>query len=322
MAKLPNAVPVVKFHRPGEFMLGSAFLAPPPALADLVEAVWDVEVPECDAARSMAVKVLPTASSVMVVHYRAPASPDRRNHGRCGHHSVVAGVQRETVTFEPRGPAGSMVVRFRPGAAARVFGARMEAFANADITLSDLFGDAARQRLEGQLRDASGQSARLAVICAFLNARVRCEADPLVAEAVRRLRREPAQAIGRLARALGISERQLGRRFLAGIGSTPKQIVRLLRGEKLIAARHGGAAWADIAAMCGFNDQAHMIRDFKALAGITPDAHVREAFGGPNRELNGALAMAGFYNTAFVRADTRPPSPGWGANGRPLCLFA
>ena len=64
----------------------------------------------------------------------------------------------------------------------------------------------------------------------------------------------------------------------------------MLRGGGLIAARHRGAAWADVAALCGFNDQAHMIRDFKALAGITPDAHVREAFTGP--ELDAQLDAA------------------------------
>jgi transcriptional regulator GlxA family with amidase domain len=176
----------------------------------------------------------------------------------------------------------------------------MDAFADANVELADLFGDAAQDRLENDLRGASGKAARLAVIGQFLTPRVRRDADPLVIEAVRRLRRDSAQPVGKLARALDISERQLARRFLASIGATPKQVARVLRGEGLIAARHRGAAWADVAALCGFNDQAHMIRDFKALAGITPDAHVREAFTGPRRELNTALAMAGFYNTAFV----------------------
>jgi AraC-like DNA-binding protein len=281
-------------------MLDSAVYAPPPSLGDIVEAIWDVDAPDADIARAMAVKVLPTASSVMVVHYRAPISSDRRNYEGCAYRSVVTGVQRETVTLQPRGPVGSLVVRFRPGAAARVFGMEMDAFADANVELADLFGDAAQDRLENDLRGASGKAARLAVIGQFLTPRVRRDADPLVIEAVRRLRRDSAQPVGKLARALDISERQLARRFLASIGATPKQVARVLRGEGLIAARHRGAAWADVAALCGFNDQAHMIRDFKALAGITPDAHVREAFTGPRRELNTALAMAGFYNTAFV----------------------
>ena len=281
-------------------MLGSAVLAPPSALADLVEAIWDVDVPDGNVARAMAVKVLPTASSVMVVHYRSPISSDRRNHEGCAYKSVVTGVQRETVTLQPGGPTGSMVVRLRPGAASRVFGVEMEAFTDANVELADLFGDTARDQLESELREAPDKAARLAAIVSFLLPRVRRATDAVVDESIRRLRRNPAQPIARLSAALGISERQLSRRFLSRIGVSPKQIVRVLRGEKLIAARTRGVAWADIAALCGFNDQAHMIRDFKALAGVTPDAHVRAAFGGPRRDLNAALAMSGFYNTAFV----------------------
>ena len=271
-----------------------------PSLRDLVEGVWDLDVPDGATARAMAVKVLPTASSVLCVHYRAPIISDRRNYEHCAYKSVVIGVQRAAVTVRPCGPTGSMIVRFKPGAAARVFGPQMDAFADANVELDDLVGAVARDRLQTQLREAANQSARLAVIERFLRPRASRNGDAIVREAVQRLWVNPAQGVASLAGMLGISERQLGRRFLASVGATPKQVVRVLRLEKLITARHRGAAWADIAVACGFNDQAHMIHDFKALAGTTPDAFVRDALTGPRGALNAALAMSGFYNTAVV----------------------
>jgi AraC-like DNA-binding protein len=280
-------------------MPDSVILAPPPSLANLVEAIWHLDLPDAQEARGYALKVLPTATSIMAVHFRAPIISDRKNYEQA-YRTVVTGVQRDTVNVQPTGSLGSVVVRFRPGAAACVFGPRMEAFSNANVDLSAVVGDTARDRLQTQLRESADAFARRDVIEAFLAPRVHHNGDPLVRHAIRSLRRNPGQPIARLARQLDISERQFERRFLAHAGATPKQFVRMLRVEIAIAARHRGAGWADIAALCGFNDQAHMIRDFKALSGMTPEAFMRRAFDGELRGYNTALAMSGFYNTVIV----------------------
>lgn len=77
-----------------------------------------------------------------------------------------------------------------------------------------------------------------------------------------------------LAAAVGLSPRQLQRRFSAAVGLSPKQFarVRRLRSALLHVVEGSPVSWAAVAADLGFADQAHLIREFGALAGLTPVA--------------------------------------------------
>jgi AraC-like DNA-binding protein len=52
----------------------------------------------------------------------------------------------------------------------------------------------------------------------------------------------------------------------------PKTLARILRFEHALALlrRDDGARFAEIAERCGYYDQAHMNRDFRAFAGASP----------------------------------------------------
>ena len=74
-----------------------------------------------------------------------------------------------------------------------------------------------------------------------------------------------------LARALETSTRSLERSFLADLGLSPKSFLRLVRLHKTaLALRTPSPDYAGLAQDCGFADQAHMVREFRELAGKTP----------------------------------------------------
>ena len=74
-----------------------------------------------------------------------------------------------------------------------------------------------------------------------------------------------------LAREIGFSRRHFGERFISEFGVTPKAAARVFRFER--ACRlflRSPRRIVDVAIASGFHDQAHMVREWHALAGCTP----------------------------------------------------
>ena len=71
---------------------------------------------------------------------------------------------------------------------------------------------------------------------------------------------------------IALSQRQLERLFKTRLGMTAKNYQRIIRIRQAIAEIKANPehSLADIAANSGFSDQAHMTREFKAIARITP----------------------------------------------------
>ncbi len=80
--------------------------------------------------------------------------------------------------------------------------------------------------------------------------------------------------IREIAGEIGWSERHLTRRFAAETGVAPKTLARILRFEaaRRLAAPSAAGGWAEFALTAGYADQAHLIREFRTLSGLSPKA--------------------------------------------------
>jgi AraC-like DNA-binding protein len=93
-----------------------------------------------------------------------------------------------------------------------------------------------------------------------------------------------APTIGDLARDVGWSPRRLLSRFRSEIGLSPKEVARVARFDatRRLLFAHAGAGrpvrLAELAAACGYYDQAHLAREFRALAGCPPSTLLAEEF--------------------------------------------
>lgn len=92
------------------------------------------------------------------------------------------------------------------------------------------------------------------------------------------LRKHGLVSIDALANELGVHRRALERRFEKHVGLAPKQLARIARFQRIFQRTQAAGAstarveWSDVALDCGYFDQAHLIRDFRELAGDTPAA--------------------------------------------------
>jgi AraC-like DNA-binding protein len=82
---------------------------------------------------------------------------------------------------------------------------------------------------------------------------------------------ETLPTVAELSRRTGLGVRSLQRRFMEGLGVSPRQHLRYLRFERarrLLESHHGSAA--EVALAVGYSDQAHFVREFARFAGVTP----------------------------------------------------
>jgi AraC-like DNA-binding protein len=82
-----------------------------------------------------------------------------------------------------------------------------------------------------------------------------------------------------MAERLGVGARQLHRRCLTLFGYGPRHLVRVLRMSLALDHARAGSPLAEVAALSGYADQAHLTREVRELAGITPGRLVRELAG-------------------------------------------
>jgi AraC-like DNA-binding protein len=230
--------------------------APSPPLHALLNCRWERDLPGEDPADSTL--ILPDGCVDLV--WRA---------GKL----IVAGID-STARRSPVQAGTSIVgVRLRPGVAGAVFGLPASELLDSQVPLEGLLGLPAYE-LSERLAGAQDREAEYLLLEGIVASAIAdTSPDPLVLAATRRLG-FPGSRVDELADALGLSERQLRRRFHQAVGYGPKTLDRVLRFRRLVsqaqAVSDGEVDLARLAADLGYADQAHMTRDSVRLTGMPP----------------------------------------------------
>ena len=191
--------------------------------------------------------------------------------------SFAAGLFAGPVLIESFGAACCVQINFTPLGARRFFGLPMSELTDSMVVLDDVLG-AEGTALREQLGNAPDWAARFDLAEAFVATRlaIAAETPPAIAWAYDRIITSGGRTrIASIAERLGWSRKHLAEKFTDATGIGPKTLSRIVRFNRALRlSRQPTADWADIAADCGYADQAHLVREFRDLAGETPTALV------------------------------------------------
>ena len=179
---------------------------------------------------------------------------------------------RTRANFKVASGGGAVIVRFKPGWSAALFGVPANELTDRYVSLGDTWGtrvDALCDELSSA-RDATEVVGRLSE--AFAR-RTRDVAEPMSASLARRAVRlldGDEVRVDSVAARLGVTARHLRRAFVETIGVGPKEYARGVRLRRAVRRAETSTDWARIATDAGYYDQAHLISEFRELIGLTP----------------------------------------------------
>jgi AraC-like DNA-binding protein len=191
----------------------------------------------------------------------------------------IQGVHTGRFTRLLQGEGGVFGIKFRPGGFRPFFGRPVSQLRDRSAAICDVFGPQAAP-LESEIFAHSDDAAMVAVAERFLTTRLP-PPDPSVervGEIVDSIAADRAiTTVEQVMERWQLSKRMLQRLFNEYVGVGPKWVICRYRLHEAIERLAGDAPpdWTQLALKLGYFDQAHFIRDFKALVGRPPAAYVR-----------------------------------------------
>ena len=250
------------------------FEFPPIAeLADYVQLIWLMESENEDEVFARE-QIMPDGSVEIIFHYADPYYTYQDNGKLIQPQSFAVSMMRKYVEIESSGKTGFISVRFYPWGAYHFFKEPIRNFLDQYISAEILWKDAS-SKIISDIRSFETMEQKIHLVQDFLLARLReyKREEPEVDEALKLIRRSKGQlTIEEICEQTGFSKKQLERKFLASIGTTPKIFSRITRFLNIChnLKENNHKTLTELALECGFHDQSHFIKEFKTFSGFTP----------------------------------------------------
>jgi len=191
--------------------------------------------------------------------------------------AFLSGQEKTFADLEYVGQINMISVVFNPVGVRAFFNLPINKLNNLRITASDL-GDKELAELEYSLTSTENDKLCFLLIEQFLLKRLSrlAEYNLKRIEASIQLINSGQTDVGLIADAACLSTKQFQRVFSEYVGSNPKEFSRTIRFQKAlhILEIRPQISLTTLAYECGYFDQSHMIKDFKALSDYTPGEYL------------------------------------------------
>lgn len=222
-------------------------------------------------------RVLPSGHTELMLNvvenefrtYPGSTGESRRTSG-----AVIRGPSSRPAVIDTAEQRGVITVSFHPGGATAFVPASLSALADQTVDVAELWGSAGSVLREWVLEVGAPEQRLRRVEEALLErldvGRAHWDAVAYAAAGLAH-----GVSVGELCRRLGWLPNRFVRTFRNYVGLTPKRFARVRRFQHLlaVASRETPVAWAELAAVHGYYDQAHLIHDFREFADVTPTSY-------------------------------------------------
>jgi AraC-like DNA-binding protein len=255
---------------------------PPPPLSNFVEILWFYD--GYFAGSHNKERLMPDGSIELVINLKEDEARiyDRENLDKCERlpGALVCGPHSSFFVIDTAQQDSVIGVHFKPGGAFPFFKMPAIELHNLHVSLEDLWGQQAGL-LRERLLEAQTPQKKFQVLeeCLLARAFKPLERHRAVDHALGLFRNiHTAPAMTELADQIGISSRRFIQLFSNEVGLTPKLFARVRRFQQVLQNIRAGVefSWVDMAASCGYFDQAHFIHDFKEFSGINPTTYLAQ----------------------------------------------
>ena len=253
---------------------------PPHPLRKFVDLIWQYD---CLVQPHFLERVLPTGTMGIIINLAEDATriyhPRDSTQVETNRGSILFGPYSGFFSIDTAEQASVLGVSFTPGAASPFLHMPAAEARDAHVSLEDVWGPAARH-LRDELLSANPQK-RFQILQQWLLARANGDLTrhPAVTYALTEFAGVPhTRTVSEVTDRVGLSQRRFIELFDEEVGLTPKLYCRIQRFQHAIRLAHRSEDidWADLAAMSGYYDQSHMIRDFQEFSGLNPSAYLKD----------------------------------------------